>query len=93
MTTPIIGDFNNDGRLDVAATVGYDGMPDESYRFSILHPSNMSVQVFNIEDRLTETFGPDIKNIVDFDSYLPVSKQPWKKYMGSAGNGIYDIQL
>ena len=89
-TTPVIGDFDKDSRLDAATSVLFDGMPNESYKLSILHPPKVSVEAFNIEDKLVEVFGSEIKNIVDFSAYYPASKQPWKQYMGSEGNGIYE---
>ncbi len=89
-TTPTIGDFNNDGKLDVVISTTYNGYPNRWYSILFLHPPKVSVDAFTIEDKLREVFGSDISQIVDFTSYYPANRQPWGQYMGSRGNGVYE---
>ena len=88
--TPTVGDFNKDGKLDAAVSINYDGLPNELYLATPLHPNKVSVTTFTIEDKLNEVYGPEINDIVDFSSYYPADKQPWGQYMGTKGDGIYE---
>ncbi len=90
VTTPRIGDFNVDGKLDAALSITFDSFPNELYNLKIFHPSEVLIDVFTFEDKLKEIFGPDIGEDVDFASYYPANKQPWGQYMGSRGNGVYE---
>ena len=90
-TTPTVGDFNNDGKLDVAISTSYGAHPDKMYYFWFLHLPKVSVDTFTIEDKVKEVFGSDIEQVVDFTLYYPADKQPWRKYMGSRGNGVYEL--
>ncbi len=85
VSTPIIEDFNQDGRLDGATTIVY---VSHNNRLNAFLSQKVNYKVFTIEDRLVEVYGPNIREIVEFSSYY--SNQPWGKYMGSKGNGVYD---
>ena len=89
-TTPRLGDFNVDEKLDVALAVNFNSFPNELYALELFHPPRTSINVFSIEDKVKEIFGPDIEKIVDFTSYYSLEKQPWSQYMGSRGDCVYE---
>ena len=91
-TTPVLGDFNNDGKLDAAVSVPYGGYPDSLYFIHALHSPKVSVDAFTIENKLTEVFGTEINDIVEFSSYYSANVQPWSRYMGSKGTCVYDMK-
>ena len=88
--TPVIGDFNNDGKLDAAMSVTYDSLLGQLDMVTNFHRPRAFVATFTIEDKLNEIYGPEINDIVDFSSYYPADKQPWGQYMGAKGDGIYE---
>ncbi len=90
-TTPVLGDFNSDGKLDAAVSVPYGGYPDLLYFIHALHLPKVSVDAFTIESKLTEVFGPEITDRIEFSSYYSANMQPWSRYMGSKGTCVYDM--
>lgn len=89
-TTPTLGDFNHDGKLEVAASVIIDGFPGKYYPLTVFHPSKVSIDIFTIEDELVASYGEEIRELVDFSLYYSMEEQPWGGYMGSRGNGIFE---
>ena len=87
MSTPIIGDFNQDGKLDGATTINY---VSQNEQLNVFNSQNVNYNVFTIEDRLVEVYGSGIRDVVEFSSYYSSREQPWGKYMGSKGNGIFE---
>lgn len=92
IASPAIGDFDSDGRLDVAYSVVW----------SSISPGGMGtvpelkVFAFTLEERyrqMTAAPGGDNKvngqKVVDFESFLPADQQPWNRYMGRHGNNMY----
>ena len=84
--TPVIGDFNLDGHLDISYSV--------MWRPATFHAVPMTtVFTFTLEDRFNELYQPDgeVKGqvAVNFDLFLPSDRQPWNKYMGCYGNNTF----
>ena len=89
-TTPVLGDFNMDGKLDAAVSISYSGYISSLYLLESFHLPKISLDVFTIEERVKQIYGPTIDDIVDFESFYSVDKQPWSRYMGSKKNCVYD---
>ena len=89
ISTPAVGDFDSDGRLDVAYSVVW----------SSIVPGGMGtipqfkVFAFTLEERYRQIGGGDneVKDqkVVDFELFLPADQQPWNRYMGRYGNNTY----
>lgn len=89
ISTPAVGDFDSDGRLDVAYSVVW----------SSVVPGGMGtvpqfkVFAFTLEERYRQISGGDDKvkdqKVMDFESFLPADQQPWNRYMGRHGNNTY----
>ncbi len=87
--TPAVGDFDSDGRLDVAYSAVW----------SSITPNNedaipeLKVFAFTLEERyrMIADPNPEVKGeaVVDFESFLPANQQPWNRYMGRHGNNVY----
>ena len=84
--TPVIGDFNRDGKLDGGVSIMYYTQDNS---MNIFHSQKVNFRAFTIQDRLVEVYGPEILDAVDFTSYYPVEEQPWTQYMGSRGDGVF----
>ena len=84
MATPAVGDFDGDGRLDVAYSIVWSPLVVEVY------VPEFKVFAFTLEERYREIMGEDEQEfVVDFKSFLPANQQPWSRYMGRYGNGVY----
>ena len=88
--TPAVGDFDSDGRLDVAYSAvwssitpdGEDTMPE------------LRVFAFTLEERYKKMIvslgdGDLEEPIVNFESFLLTDQQPWNRYMGRHGSNVY----
>ena len=77
-TTPLLGDFNNDGRLDVNYVIvwgsGYEGA------FKTLLVTS------DLERLFVGAYG---KEILDFERFLSPAEQPWTQYMGQKGDNVF----
>lgn len=90
IASPAIGDFNSDGRLDVAYSVVWSSIvPGGTV-------PELKVFAFTLEERYRQTVGVTDDNeegkgqkVVNFESFLPADQQPWSRYMGRHGNNIY----
>ncbi len=89
-TTPTIGDFDEDGKIEAAWSVIYDGFPNELYSIRELHPSKVSIEVVTLEKRMREIYGSKVDSLMNFSSYYPAQHQPWAGYMGSRGDCMYE---
>lgn len=87
--TPVIEDFDKDGRLEVSTPILWSSLIEYS-DVTEAHPPKVLVKTFTLEDRFREVYGKDADQ-VDFSSFLPPSQQPWKKYMGSHSTGEFII--
>ena len=83
--TPVVGDFNSDGRLDISYSM-------------IWRPATFgavpmtTVFTFTLEDRFNELYRPNAE-VVNFDLFLPADQQPWNKYMGRYGNNTFKTSI
>ena len=77
-TTPLLGDFNNDGRLDVNYVIvwgsGYEGA------FKTLLVTS------DLERLFVGAYG---KEILNFERFLAPTEQPWTQYMGQKGDNVF----
>ena len=88
IASPAVGDFNSDGRLEVAYSIvwssvfpgGFGAVPQ------------LKVFAFTLEDRYRQVMEEEVRrqNLVDFDKFLPADQQPWNKYMGRHGNSVFE---
>ena len=89
-TTPVLGDVDGDGRLDVVLAVQHAAVhvriPAISYFFIDNYDSQVTVTMDTLEDLVIETYG---EGAVDFSLFLPPDQQPWTQYMGQNGDGVY----
>ena len=92
ISSPAVGDFNSDGRLDVTYSVVYSGIVLENMGTV----PEFKVFAFTLEDRYRQMVGISEgdeegrdQKIVNFESFLPANQQPWNKYMGHHGNNVY----
>ena len=79
-TTPLLADFDHDGRLDIVYlivwTSGYD-----------IQSFKTLVVTSDLEKLFVHGYGTEI---LDFDIFLPSPKQPWTRYMGRKGNSVFE---
>ena len=92
IATPAVGDFDSDGRLDVAYSVVWSSISPGS----VGAVPEFKVFAFTLEERYRQMVvghsGDDEvkgQKIVDFESFLPADQQPWNRYMGHHGNNTY----
>lgn len=91
--TPAVGDFDSDGRLDVAYSVEWSSVTQDGEDTI----PELKVFAFTLEERYKQMIvGPgggdeEVKGekLVDFESFLPADQQPWNRYMGRHGNNVY----
>ena len=91
--TPAVGDFDSDGRLDVAYSVVWSSVVPGS----VSTIPQFKVFSFTLEERyrqmVMDPSGQDEEvighKVVDFESFLPADQQPWNRYMGHHGNNVY----
>ena len=89
--TPAVGDFDSDGRLDVAYGVVWSSLTPAGLGAI----PELKVFAFTLEERYRQVVATsrdeEVKGqkIVDFESFLPVDQQPWSRYMGHHGNNTY----
>ena len=92
IASPAVGDFDSDGRLDIAYSVVW----------SSISPGGMGtvpefkVFAFTLEERYRQmVVGPNgdkeakDQKVIDFELFLPADQQPWSRYMGRHGNNTY----
>lgn len=77
-TTPLIGDFNTDGRLDVCYTIAWGGLTGDAFKVLLV--------TSDLERLFVGAYG---KEILDFETFLPPKRQPWTQYMGVRGDGVF----
>ena len=87
IASPAVGDFDSDGRLDVAYSVVWAS----AFQSELETAPELKVFAFNLEDRYSQLMGEEVKGqkLVDFDSFLLADHQPWNRYMGRHGNNVY----
>ena len=85
--TPAVGDFDSDGRLDVAYSAVWSNIVPDSEDTT----PELKVFAFTLEERYKMIADPKVKGeaVVDFESFLPADQQPWNRYMGRYGNNVY----
>lgn len=79
-TTPLLGDFDLDGQLDIVYIVAWSSAYLQSFK--------MLVVASNLERLFVGAYG---KGILDFDTFLPFSQQPWTQYMGRHGDSVFTV--
>ena len=79
-TTPLLGDFNSDGRLDIAYLV--------VWTMTISVAPRMIIVASDLEEMFVKVYGTEI---LDFGTFLPPEEQPWTQYMGRTGNNIFKL--
>ena len=87
VATPAVGDFNSDGRLEVAYSVVWSSaFPSWSEA-----APQLKVFAFTLEDRFRQLMEEEVisQTLVDFDKFLPADQQPWNRYMGHRGNSVF----
>ena len=95
IASPAVGDFDSDGRLDVAYSVVWSSITTGGV--GPVHVPELKVFAFTLEERYKHMkVGPgsgdeEVKGqkVVDFESFLPANQQPWNRYMGRHGNNMY----
>ena len=88
--TPIIDDLNNDSNIELSVSIQLSFLVDKFASLMANYPPKMVVKTFTLENRFKEVYN-DAAAQVDFSSFLSLSQQPWLRYMGSKGNGEYDL--
>jgi hypothetical protein len=92
--TPAVGDFDSDGRLDVAYSVVWSSIAPDGLGAI----PELKVFAFTLEERyrrqmmaVAPSGDGEVKGqkVVDFESFLPADQQPWNRYMGHHGNNVY----
>ncbi len=79
-TTPLLGDFDLDGQLDIVYIVAWSSAYFQAYKTLVV--------ASNLERLFVRAYG---KGILDFDTFLPFSQQPWTQYMGRHGDNIFKM--
>lgn len=77
-TTPLLGDFDANGRLDVSYIVVWESAYDAAFKTLLI--------ASDLESLFTETYG---KEVLDFETFFPLNKQPWTQYMGQKGDSVF----
>ena len=75
--TPLVGDLNSDGRLDIMYNVVWSTKDT---------PTRTLVVATDLETMFEKTYG---KGILDFDSFQPSGEQPWTQFMGRDGDCVF----
>ena len=83
-SSPVIGDFNSDGRLEVAYVIVWGGV-DSNMGTNM--PARFKVYVATLEDSVSEVFGEE--GVQWARKFLPGGQQPWTRYMGTGGDNVY----
>ena len=81
VSTPAIGDVNNDGRLEIAYTVSWSGPNSNDI------PPQFAIYIATLEDRVMEVYGEE--GLAWMTTLLPATQQPWTRYMGTSGDNVY----
>ena len=81
-----IADLDGDGRLEVAYALVWGNIDRNA---ALITPPKLLVEVLTLEDRFTEVYGEER---VDFSRFLPSAQQPWSRYMGATGDGVFRLQ-
>ncbi len=79
-TTPLLGDFDHDGQLDIVYIVAWSSLYTQSMKTLVV--------ASNLERLFVGAYG---KGILDFDTFLPFSQQPWTQYMGRHGDSVFTM--
>ena len=77
-TTPLLGDFDGDDRLDVSYIVVWESAYDAAFKTLLV--------ASDLESLFTDTYG---KETLDFETFSPLDKQPWTQYMGQKGDCVF----
>ena len=83
VSTPVIGDVDGDGRLEMAYVVAWEGSTHESHV-----PLRFTVYVETLDKMLEEAWGEG-EGGRWVQGALPEGQQPWTRYMGAHGDNIY----
>ena len=83
--TPAVGDFDCDGRLDVAYSAVWSSITPDGEDTT----PELKVFAFTLEERYTIVDPGGSETVVNFESFLPADQQPWNRYMGRHGNNVY----
>ena len=80
-TTPLLGDFDHDGQLDVVYVIVWSaGYNMDSFKTQVVGAP--------WEKLFVGGYGTEI---LDFDTFLPPSEQPWTQYMGHKGDSVFTL--
>ena len=86
VSTPAIGDIDEDGRLEIAYLVSWRANSRSSEEVVIQElPPRFTVFVKTLEMRVKG----EEEGETWLESFLPGGQQPWTHYMGARGDNIY----
>ena len=77
-TTPTLTDFNADKRLDITYIIVWESPYDAAFRALLV--------AGDLEELFVKTYG---KEVLDFETFLPIDEQPWTQYMGKRGDSNF----
>ncbi|XP_019852173.1 PREDICTED: uncharacterized protein LOC109582049 [Amphimedon queenslandica] len=92
-STLAITDVNGDSSPEGIVSMQYSavsGALDIPQLSGPLHSPKITVQAFNIEDKVMEVYGAGAAAGINFKRYYASEDQPWGQYMGSHGNSLYN---
>ena len=88
--TPVLGDADGDGHLDVVLAIQHAAIPVRipaiSYFFIDNYEAQTTITMDSLESLVVETYG---EGTIDFSQFLHPNQQPWTQYMGRNGDGVY----
>ena len=76
--TPALSDLNGDGEVEVIVVTNWGPIDGRYQAFSY------EVRVYTLRQKAQQIFG----STIDLSQFLPMSQQPWTKYMGKMGTGV-----
>ena len=89
VSTPAIGDINEDGQLEIAYLVSWKSNSGGSGEIPIQDlPPRFTVFVETLAGRVREVMGEE-EGERWLGGFLPGGQQPWTHYMGARGDNTY----
>jgi hypothetical protein len=93
VSTPSFVDVNGDGHIEIVYVAYLSYTMTDSFNEvpNRLSTNRVYVKVVTLEEALKKQLGTKVS--VDLNAFLPYSRQPWTKYMGSNGDSHYNVLL